>query len=1526
MAPLALRTLGAFAAFTGWTVVLAAALVASALLHLRLPIAKRVVVDWLHGVLAKEIRGELVIGQLERVSPRGIVARNVVLYDGEGRRVVQASVLVLDPDMRTLSAKYVRFKSARLEGGQVWLFDSGDGLPSLLTSFDSRTKGTGTGEPLQVEVDGIELARVRMQGDLLGLRDLRAWVEGARGSMNIARDVHVRIDSASGTLDEPFGFVGTFDSLTGTISTITTRGIDLHAVAHRGPERAEAHIVFASPAGEPGADGVFGLRVRGQQLTTTTLRAMRFDFVPELDVPLSGEVHLSGPFSNLAVHADLTSDAGPVRVSGRVSDSAGVAMLIASDRLQLGRLLHGAPELTVSGDLRIDTASEPAAETRLQLTLEPTTYDTWLAPGVVVHGALTEDGVRIDGAEGRSPGTRVQASGQVGFDSSLDLRVRAHVADIGEDPNLQRMVDNAHGRLDADVRVQTAHLIDSHLHFAGRVALGGLRYGELSAERLVLQGDARGDAQRPELRLDLRGKHVRYADYALGDPSLRVRGGPRNYIAEGQFVAEGRRAFNASARITAQGGSYLVDADTIEFAVGEGAWRGAVQGLRITPGQEIALELLRLASRSQRLEAHGVLREHGPDHLEAQLQDFDLAAVHALLGGRFALQRGRADAHVTLHGDVRAPDLHIQGALRDGELLHVAGVNALYFIAYRGGHLETDGEVDLGERGILHARGTGRLDPSLTDPVEALRLGSYDLLLTGEGLACTLWPALHDAGVKGKVSGSVRIEGTLQHPAFRGTAEADPLRLPGWDVLHATVQGSYQAGTLGLRVSTGDERGPIGSAEGQMQIDWGALLADSGLFMRGLRQGPWQLVGGTIERRLDRLPKPIGPLLPYPAVIAAQFELRKHNGVSSGRLRWNGLWERNPDDSPCGKDVHVKLRGSVALERGSSRVEAVALHGVRRVASFTSLVDTPVDRWMDQGFVEPPARFRSSGRVDIDAIQRLPYLCEYGNGSLRAELELDGGLSAEPILVATVDSRFYPRMVRQDRRKPVRVRSCQGDPIELHVELNADRTRLRASGGTTGCHGGPIEMRALLPVQWEELLVLPAPRAGEGIEASVRFEGAQLKPLLDRIPGVKNSDVLARGHVELSGPVSDPRSSGRLDIAGGRFYLVATGQELTDIDASVTFRGNWAKLDYLRARQEDGTLDAAGGIGFAGIVPDSLRVALRTENLPIKREGVDMAWITASAAVDADITRRLTRAAINLQSLELRLPDTSNRALQALGPHPDVEIVSAEPEPPGTPYPIELVIAGDRGLTVRRNDFEANIATELAVAYRDPDLNVGGHIEFVGGEFEVFGKRFDIGSGALRFDGGRELNPDVYLLATQKRDASGSPVTVSVTGTLAEPVVTFQSDVCPGDLGAVTYLVSGRCAADDPDLAQESGDARSSMTSGLMSGVLTLGAQRELGELLPRIAIESTSQSQRVRAGFSSAALVPKFMRNLVKRVYVQGGVGVSTQSEDTTGAVEEASGTDPLDFLIELYFPHSIVGSGRFAQETWGLDVTWEP
>ena len=78
------------------------------------------------------------------------------------------------------------------------------------------------------------------------------------------------------------------------------------------------------------------------------------------------------------------------------------------------------------------------------------------------------------------------------------------------------------------------------------------------------------------------------------------------------------------------------------------------------------------------------------------------------------------------------------------------------------------------------------------------------------------------------------------------------------------------------------------------------------------------------------------------------------------------------------------------------------------------------------------------------------------------------------------------------------------------------------------------------------------------------------------------------------------------------------------------------------------------------------------------------------------------------------------------------------------------------------------------------------------------------------------------------------------------------------------------------------------------------------------------------KAGFEA---VPEFMRSFVQRIYVQGALSTG-DSTLTSSATTTASNRTTPDFLIELYFPNNIIGSGKVAPATrsWGLDVTWEP
>ena len=78
------------------------------------------------------------------------------------------------------------------------------------------------------------------------------------------------------------------------------------------------------------------------------------------------------------------------------------------------------------------------------------------------------------------------------------------------------------------------------------------------------------------------------------------------------------------------------------------------------------------------------------------------------------------------------------------------------------------------------------------------------------------------------------------------------------------------------------------------------------------------------------------------------------------------------------------------------------------------------------------------------------------------------------------------------------------------------------------------------------------------------------------------------------------------------------------------------------------------------------------------------------------------------------------------------------------------------------------------------------------------------------------------------------------------------------------------------------------------------------------------TQGGRVRAGFELDSLVPGFLENVIRGVYVEGIIasGSDQQQQDTQGGV-----------LLELYLPHDLVTSGQYGPgETWSVDLGWEP
>jgi translocation and assembly module TamB len=570
---------------------------------------------------------------------------------------------------------------------------------------------------------------------------------------------------------------------------------------------------------------------------------------------------------------------------------------------------------------------------------------------------------------------------------------------------------------------------------------------------------------------------------------------------------------------------------------------------------------------------------------------------------------------------------------------------------------------------------------------------------------------------------------------------------------------------------------------------------------------------------------------------------------------------------------------------------------------------------------EPPsADFK--GHADIDKLERVPGACRHGRGQLHANWDLRGLFSQTPSADASIQATLVPQVRVSAGETEQVVAACENQPLQVELSAKGVGDLISVRGATKGCSAGPTSLNAELPVRWNVAHRIPQIDETRELTAALEMQNTELKPLFDNVPGTLGFSARGNGRVTVRAQHDKVDYRGQLTISDGELYALSLGQDLRNIGVALTANGNWLKVESLHARAARGTLDADGGIGLERWWPRRIQTGVVLKEFPVEREGVDLAWLTGSAAIIGDIERARSRIAIKLHALAVRLPDATNRSPLSLDPHPDIALVTDAPRSRSAKsYTFEIAIDGRQLFSARRNDFEATLAAELAVQFQEPDLRVGGYFEFQRGNFDVFGKSFEVNRGSMRFDGGLVMNPEVNLVATHQPDTVGAtPVYVNVSGTLAKPVVSFYSDQCPGE-AAVVLLVSGRCPTETD--SSNATDTQNAFAAGIIGGILTLGARKQLGGLIPRLSVESAAAGTRtrVKAGFEA---VPKFMRPLVQRVYVQGAVSAS--DPNTSGGTSQNTTTP--DFLIELYFPNNIVGAGKVAPVTrsWGLDVTWEP
>ncbi|MBX3247894.1 MAG: translocation/assembly module TamB domain-containing protein [Myxococcales bacterium] len=1568
-----------------WVFVALAVLMLSARVHLDTPAAHEAGRAALAELVTGEMAGTLEVGRVTHLSPWKVAVEDARIYDPDGRLVIRGERLSAEADLVALRRGVLRFPRGHVEGGELVLYEGEDGLPSFLDAFGAASPSPPGTPPdpngVLAIVDELRLDGLRVHGEVAGVRgivieDVSARL-GLRIDDRVEDGVDVRIHALSGRVTGPTPFPVELESVRARITDDPTAGIAVHVVARTVGEdgaagdRVAARFALASP--RPAAEPELDLWVHLDPLRFATLAESGFVAPAEaLRGALRGHVHVTGPLDALRARGWVRSDAGPIGLEGtlRLGEPMHLDLEARTGGLRLDALVDGAPALDLRGavGVRLDDGEDP----RVRASFAPFTYDDLQIPGGTVEGRLAPDALHIDRAALNIRGGELEASGSVGFDGVVDLHVRGDIRDFAADPTLRALVPGLRGggRLDARLRIDGDEIT---LDAQGRWVFTRLRYGPLYVGALVATGYVRGDLRAPTLALGVDVRDVVLADLPLGSGSGRIDGvgpyavglaltsplGPLGSAARrrrpsptaapdavvdatetpSQAVAwreEGAaRTARRARRIALDGRVDLrqglrVDLGSLELAAGRERWTGSLRGLRVE-GTRVELGALALASGAQRIQGSGRWQRRGEDTMRVEVAALDLARLRQLLRGwlpdTVPAVEGVLGGTATLGGDLeRQPTLALDAQIAGGRFgAAIPGaMEGSLLLRYDGGRLDADVGAILEGAGEIeaHVQGTLDTDVRLRD---AAADGAYELRARVGDVDLDLLTLLTDElpTLRGRASGSLRASGDLQVFDFEADLQVPALEVAPLPPLGARLHLAYAEGAFVARAGFDDEHGQLAEGEASVVLDLRSTLEDPSILPLLLDTAPWRVALRVPRRRLDRFPPALVEGFPGADKLEASATLTFRGGAyrPQGDLLANVAWTGS-ERRGCGDAARPRAAINARLRDGVTHADVSGFVGGEQVVWAEAHAPTPIATWLrdTSAFAPPPTRL-DLWAIDVPSA-RLPVLCEHADGPITAALEVHNLFGARPRAELEVSSiGVVLRELATGGSGEPRVRA-QTRPLDVGMRATLGGGALEADARISWWNEGRTTLRARLPMTWQGV-ELPIPSEDAYLTSRLTLDRTPLDAPLYWVDEIREPSGTLQGELAIHGPWRAPRFEGSVDILDGRLTIPAFGQRLEDVTGLVLFEGDRIAFQDVRARDGDGVAVIAGGLELEGLQPRRADLVLRAESFPVRQEGSVLARLTGSARLGTELQPDGLDGELVVDGLAVWLARDAGRTPQSLTLHPDIHVVGVDPEPAdeGEPYAVRLRIDAREPFTVKGEDFAALLAAQLQLEH-EGGLSLEGYVRLEAGHFDVFGKRFDVERGALSFDGGATLDPQVSLVANHElRSRPGELVSVTASGRLSEPSIRFSSTLTNDRAEIIALLISGDIRG---DTAQEVERAPTDFLAGIAAGALTLTLREEFGQVVPTIALEGNRYGgTRIRGGWRLEELLPETIRRVIQGVYVEGffnTVGADGTERRTVGLLDYG-------FRLELAFPRNIVNTNTFSPpDNFSLDVTWQP
>jgi translocation and assembly module TamB len=762
-----------------------------------------------------------------------------------------------------------------------------------------------------------------------------------------------------------------------------------------------------------------------------------------------------------------------------------------------------------------------------------------------------------------------------------------------------------------------------------------------------------------------------------------------------------------------------------------------------------------------------------PQPLPVQLNGGELS-VSGTLSGTVDDPRFHGDASLTKAG-VQGHPLDRFSAQVDASEREIS----LRAIDFSRGALQIKGEAAITARegtGVARKRSfddgaiAGRLD---------VRNASIPELLQEAGLA---------AEVRGTATAEVRVSGTVQNP------EADATL----DVLQAAAFGEQFER---LRGNVHYTNGSVRFTNAEATLGPGRLAFDGSYQASGRdwTHGDLSLDLNARAIGIGRVSK-LRALFPnIEGIVEGKFALRARVEPNTFLLR-----ELNGEGTARRLTVYAESLGDITLAAETHGAE-LALHST---AKFRDAAVQGQGTWRLEGDYPGSATFRFSrltvaslhGLVMIGATEKeksaVPPFDGFVEGgvTLNVPLRRLDQFQAEVRMDTVQFMAAHPQAPRPElATEDIVLKNAQ--PVLISV--SAQEARVRSALFTA--RDTNLEVSGAIPL-----------RAPGGADLTVKG-GINLAILQ-----LLNPDLQARGSATVStairGSVRNPQVNGRLELKSASLYLEGLANGVDNANGAILFDRNRATIESLVAETGGGRIILSGFLEFASPLIYRLQADVRQVRVRYPEDvsttgTAQLSLYGTSEASTLSGTVTVTRAAISARADFGKMLAAGVRSSAAPAANDYLN---------GVRFDVRVQSAANLQLeTSLTRDVQASIDLRLRGTPVRPVLL--GEITVNSGEVQIFGNRYTVNRGEIRFLNPVKIEPTLDVnLETSTR---GITVNVSLSGPPQKLNVNYSSDPPLQSREIIALLAVGR----DPSTTRANDISTASSTAGFGDGGGILG-------------------------------------------------------------------------------------------------------